>query len=165
MKIAKFVNYTNEEFIIHWNGKKKTFPPGKSKFMEDGVARVFAKHLANKILISLGKDNLTSPKKPEDVPQFMEIVNKCYFPIDDMDEDEEVEDEEANTKLANLNRRVVEENLLPPEARESGKKEKPAEIVQVPGLEEEEFEAAPTPRLQTTPALPNVDLNSDLKKD
>ena len=84
MLYATFVNFTEKPFTAYWNGKPYTFNPGQKKeHLPDGVAQVFAKHLANKVLTeSKNKKDATycSPKKPLQVPQFMNIFNKAYFP-------------------------------------------------------------------------------------
>ncbi len=88
MKIALFHNFTEETFVCSWDGKKHTFKPGQKKYMQEYLARHFAKHLTNQVLIENGKENYTSPKKPEEVPQFMEIFNKAFFMEKQEDEDE-----------------------------------------------------------------------------
>ncbi len=86
-KTALFINFTNEEFKGYWDGKGKTFKPGQSLYMPDYLAKHFAKHLVNKELVRIDKtgksvykkgETFTSPKKPEDVPIFMELFNKAY---------------------------------------------------------------------------------------
>jgi len=46
--MKKFTNYTEQEFACSWDGKEYTFLPGESAIFEDGIAKAFAKHLANK---------------------------------------------------------------------------------------------------------------------
>lgn len=79
MKIVKFVNYTNEDFTGMWNGQKKLVKAGQSLYMADYLAAHFAKHLVNRELTKAGLHNFTSPKKPEEVPQFMELFNKAVI--------------------------------------------------------------------------------------
>lgn len=45
--MKKFTNTTNKEFTCSWNGVEQTFLPNESAILEDGIAKVFAKHLAN----------------------------------------------------------------------------------------------------------------------
>uniref|UniRef100_A0A6M3XDK4 Uncharacterized protein n=1 Tax=viral metagenome TaxID=1070528 RepID=A0A6M3XDK4_9ZZZZ len=94
MKTAKFVNFTAEEFIGYWDGKGRTYPAGASEYMPDYLARHYAKHLTNQellrttadgTLIHKDGDKMTSPKKPEDVPMFMQFFQMAYIP-DDIDE-------------------------------------------------------------------------------
>lgn len=79
MKIIKFVNFTNEDFTGGWNGQYKLVKAGQSLYMADYLAFHFAKHLVNRELTKKGLHNFTSPKKPEEVPQFMELFNKCVI--------------------------------------------------------------------------------------
>lgn len=114
MKTALFVNFTNEAFTGYWDGKGKTFKSGQSLYMPEYLARHFAKHLVNRELLSRDKngnlvfkdgEKLTSPKKPEESPIFMELFNKAYIP----DEDEEAlgdkqDDIDTLIDVANKNR-------------------------------------------------------------
>jgi len=86
MKSAQFTNFSTETFTGYWDGKAKMFAPGKSMYMGDYLAQHFAKHLTNRELLKLGKERSTSPKRPNDVPEFMELFNKAYLP-----EEEEIE--------------------------------------------------------------------------
>lgn len=85
MKTALFTNYSSEAFTGYWDGKPKKFAPGQSLYMPDWLARHFARGLANRELIKLGKERSTSPKFPEQVPDYMEQFNKAYQP--DLDEE------------------------------------------------------------------------------
>ena len=86
MKIVKFVNATNEDFTGMWNGQKKLVKPGQSLYMADYLAFHFAKHLTNRELTKAGLHNFTSPKKPEEVPQFMELFDK-FIVLDEHQDD------------------------------------------------------------------------------
>lgn len=79
MSNATFHNFTDKPFTGHWNGKPKTFKPRERVYMPRYLAEHFAKHLTNSVLIEKGKESYTSPKKPEDVPVFMEIFNKAFI--------------------------------------------------------------------------------------
>jgi len=80
MKYATFINFTAKTFTAYWDGRPYTFKPGqKADRMKSPIAAHFAKHLTNKVLTKSGKENYCSPKKPQDVPQFMEIFNKAYI--------------------------------------------------------------------------------------
>jgi hypothetical protein len=74
-----FFNFTNKDFTGYWNGKPYTFKPGVKKYYPKGIAEHFAKHLTNQILTETGKEVYTSPKKPSEVPAFMEIFNKALL--------------------------------------------------------------------------------------
>ena len=101
MKTALFTNFTDQDFTGYWDGKGKKFVPGQSLYMPDYLARHFAKHLTNQELLrektdgSLvyeGGDKMTSPKRPEDVPLFVELFNKAYT----SGKDEELGDQEED---------------------------------------------------------------------
>lgn len=106
MKTAIFTNFTDEDFIGYWDGKGKRIPAHQSLMMPDYLAEHFAKHLANRellrtndkkeLLIKNG-DKYTSPKKPNEVPEFMKLFNKAYKPSDD----EDMSDEEVEINIAN----------------------------------------------------------------
>lgn len=82
-----FFNFTIKPFTGYWNGKAYTFKPGVKKYYEKGIAEHFAKHLTNEILTETGKEVYCSPKKPEDVPAFMDIFNKALLVEETPDED------------------------------------------------------------------------------
>ncbi len=133
MRTALFTNFTNEEFTGYWDGKGKSFKPGQSLYMPDYLARHFAKHLTNRELLRTNPngslvyrdgEKMTSPKKPEDSPLFMELFNKAYAP--DTDEEESVpekkDDIDTLIKVANKNKQKSAENdptqpqtVLPPD--------------------------------------------------
>jgi len=80
MKYATFHNFTSKPFTGYWNGKAYTFQPGAKKMhLNENLARHFAKHLANQVLTESGKETFTSPKRPLDVPEFMEVFNKAFI--------------------------------------------------------------------------------------
>ena len=95
MKLAKFINYTDEIFahpslgghdeLCQWGREPYCFQPHSSQVMEDWKAAFFAKHLTNRELLKL-PNNIgeyhTSPKFPEQDKYFMEIYNQCYVPIE-----------------------------------------------------------------------------------
>ena len=74
-----FHNFTTKPFTGYWNGKAYTFKPGVKKYYIKGIAENFAKHLANQVLTENGKETFTSPKKPNEVPVFMEVFNKALL--------------------------------------------------------------------------------------
>lgn len=82
-----FHNFTDKPFTGYWNGKPYTFKPGIKKYYPKGIAEHFAKHLTNEILTAKGLEVYTSPKKPLEVPQFMEVFNKARLYEETPDED------------------------------------------------------------------------------
>lgn len=92
MKQALFFNFTDKEFIGYWDGKAKKFKPGAKQYMEEWRARHYAKHLVNSVLIAEGKENSTSPKFPEQVPDFMNLFNKACIVESDQDDEQDASD-------------------------------------------------------------------------
>ena len=82
-----FYNFTDKPFTGYWNGKAYTFKPGVKKEYPRLIARHFAKHLTNQILIETGEEQYTSPKKPDEVPAFMAIFKKAFLVQEVADED------------------------------------------------------------------------------
>lgn len=111
MKTALFTNFSNEPFTGYWNGKGKKFEAGQSLWMPDYLARHFAKHLTNRELLKKGLDRSTSPKRPEDVPEFMELFNQAYTP--DTDEEVSAEEDGIDTQIAVANRNREKKAALP----------------------------------------------------
>lgn len=92
MKTAIFHNFTSKPFVGHWDGKKRTFAPGAQKLLPAFLAEHYATHLANSVLIENGDYTYTSPKKPDQVPKFMELFEKgCQFQADDDEDEDDVE--------------------------------------------------------------------------
>lgn len=92
MKTALFTNFSDESFTGYWDGKPKTFKAGQSMYMPDYLASHFAKHLVNRELLRTKPDGtaiykdgekMTSPKRPNDNPLYMELFNKAYTPDDE----------------------------------------------------------------------------------
>lgn len=80
MQYATFINFTDKPFTAYWNGRPYTFKPGqKREHLNSAIAENFAKHLANQVLTEAGKEQYCSPKKPNEVPQFMEVFRKAFF--------------------------------------------------------------------------------------
>lgn len=107
-RTALFFNFTNKEFIGYWDGKPHKFAAGQKKYLPEWLARHFAKHLTNQVLIETGKENYTSPKKPEQVPQFMEVFNKAFFLEPDQEDQSDLDNE---IDIANRNQ---PSSFLPP---------------------------------------------------
>jgi hypothetical protein len=82
MRYATFINFTTSDFVAYWNGRPYNFKPGQKKeHLNEAIARHFAKHLANQVLQDgsiVDGEKYTSPKKPDEVPKFMEIFNKAF---------------------------------------------------------------------------------------
>jgi len=111
MKTALFTNFSTEEFIGYWDGKGKKFAPGESVYMPDYLAQHFAKHLVNRELLrvkpdgtSLYKDGekMTSPKRPNDVPMYMDLFTKAYMA--DSDEPMAHDGDSVDTSIETVNR-------------------------------------------------------------
>lgn len=113
MKTALFTNFSDQPFTGYWDGKPKTFKPGQALYMPAYLAEHYAKHLTNRELLRLKPDGspvykdgekLTSPKKPKDVPQYMELFNRAY----QEDQDEEMvaagDDIDVAIETSNRNR-------------------------------------------------------------
>ncbi len=99
-RTAQFTNISDKPFTGYWDGKPRTFKPGESKYMPQFLAEHFAKHLTNQLLLEQGKENLTSPKFPEQVPAFMEVYNKiCKV-------DDEGQEDALDADIALANRKV-----------------------------------------------------------
>jgi len=126
MSNATFHNFSNEAFTGYWNGKSKTFAPGAKVYMPAYLAEHFAKHLANRELIRAGKETYTSPKKPQDVPQFMEVFNKAFIRDDVSDHQNELEAEIAS---ANVTAPSADITVMPAERIDNGPAAAQADIV------------------------------------
>lgn len=103
MKNALFHNFTTKPFTGYWDGKSRTFQPGDKQYMPEYLAKHYAKHLANSVLNEMGGkyETYTSPKFPEQVPAFMDLVNKACI----LDESETEKDQvSADIDLANKER-------------------------------------------------------------
>lgn len=139
MKTALFTNFSTEEFTGYWDGKGKKFAPGQSMYMPDYLANVFAKHLVNRELQRANDpklDRCTSPKKPEDVPQFMELFHKAYTPDEnDVDETEGKDTLDVQMEVVSRNKpKPGEGNLQTPiddedEDEDDGFQDKPKDEV------------------------------------
>ncbi len=92
MKQALFFNFTNSPFTGYWDGKPKTFKPGEKQYMEEWRARHYAKHLTNKVLLEQGKENSTSPKFPDQVPDFINLFNQACIVEEDQAESQDESD-------------------------------------------------------------------------
>lgn len=102
-----FHNFTTKPFTGYWNGKAYTFKPGIKKYYIKGIAEHFAKHLANEVLTASGKEAYTSPKKPLEVPAFMEIFNKALLTEELPDADNlEIEGGDVESDLPSMNVKV-----------------------------------------------------------
>lgn len=116
MTTALFHNFTDKPFTGYWNGRAKTFKPGAQMMMEAYLAEHYAKHLVNQILIERGDFTSTSPKKPEQVPNFMELFKKACI-IDESTED----DDESETSTRVLNQRPISSDIDPQPAPKAKK--------------------------------------------
>lgn len=102
MPIALFYNFSDYEFIGQWGGKTRAFPAKSKTYMPAFLAQHFAKHLTNRELHRQGLDNATSPKFPEQVPQFNDMFRKAY--VRDRDLEAKKTDLDSMIDAVNLNR-------------------------------------------------------------
>ena len=139
MRTALFTNFTSEEFTGWWDGKAKKFEPGQSLYMPDYLAQHYAKHLTNRELlrtdkhgnlIHKGGDKFTSPKRPSDVPLFMELFNKAYTPTEEESIEGTKSDIDSIIESTNKNKKKEEKSLKPKtgKAEEDEFKGKPKEL-------------------------------------
>ncbi len=92
LRQALFFNFTAKPFTGYWGGKGRTFKAGEKMYMEEWRARHYAKHLTNQVLLEMGKENSTSPKFPEQVPDFINLFNKACIVEPDQDENQNESD-------------------------------------------------------------------------
>ena len=76
-RVVKFINFTDQDFTCSWNGHPKLFKAHDFQFMQYGLAEHFAKHLTNRELLKRGRENDTSPKRPNENPYFMEFFRRA----------------------------------------------------------------------------------------
>lgn len=143
MKTAIFHNITNKPFVGFWDGKGKKYEGGARKLLPDYLAKHYATHLTNQILIEREEYTSTSPKFPEQVPKFMEIFNQCYVPQEDEDEGEDVE--------------MPVENVPSSRIQEPTSAKEPQIIPPVEGDDDEDFEGLKDASAEVEPAKPNVE--------
>lgn len=84
MPTALFYNFSDYPFVGRWNGEDELFAPKEKRYMPAFLAQHFAKHLVNRELHRAGLDNATSPKAPEDVPEFNKLFRQAYIRDRDM---------------------------------------------------------------------------------
>ena len=79
MPTACFYNFSDYSFTGRWGGEDQEFPAKSKTYMPAFLAQHFAKHLTNRELHRMGLDNATSPKNPEDVPEFNKLFRTAYI--------------------------------------------------------------------------------------
>ncbi len=79
MPTACFYNFSDYEFIGTWGNEDMKFAPKEKRYMPAFLAQHFAKHLVNRELHRVGLDSATSPKAPEDVPEFNKLFRIAYI--------------------------------------------------------------------------------------
>jgi hypothetical protein len=144
MKTAIFHNITNKPFIGFWDGKGKKYEGGARKLLPEYLAKHYATHLTNQILIEKGEYTSTSPKFPEQVPKFMDVFNQCYILQDDEEDDaEDVEMPIKNIPSSRLESTVdaKEVQIVPP----------------VEGDDEDDFEGLKDKSSEVSPAKTNIE--------
>lgn len=99
MKNVTFINISNKPFTGYYDGKPHTFKAGQSLMMPDYLAKHYAKHLTNQILLEKGLETATSPKFPDQVPAFWDLFKQICIDNDEPEKTEaEVQIEVANAK-------------------------------------------------------------------
>lgn len=138
MQTALFHNFSSKPFTGYWDGKPKTFKPGEKVYLPEYLAKHYAKHLTNQILIEQGKERSTSPKFPEQVPDFINLFNKACI-IEDSEEMTEAEVESDVMQKSHQKEPIQEPKRMgrPPKVR-TIVDDKPPQIINSP--DEEEFE-------------------------
>lgn len=141
-----FHNFTNKPFTAFWNGRPYTFKPGVKKYYIKGIAEHFAKHLANEVLTESGKETFTSPKKPNEVPAFMDVFNKALLTEEVPDEDNlDIPGGDVESDVPSMNVRVVPRTAIDPYDAHANPDVGPGTAPQIIGEvsedESEEYEA------------------------
>lgn len=116
----------------YWDSVAYKFAAGEKMYMEEWKARHFAKHLANRELLRVGRENDTSPKvKPNgetDNPIFNEYFYKAII-----DTEHVVDESRAVTDALNL-------NLNKEEVKEEKPKKRIKKVKQPEKSDEDNFE-------------------------
>lgn len=168
MKTALFTNWTDREFIGAYNGKSRTYKAGQSEWMPDHLARHFAKHLTNRELLRTdvngnliykNGDKMTSPKKPEEVPIFMELFNKAYTPDENEDVGDKEDDLDALITSANKNRAEKSRAGQPdaPATPSADADPNGTQVVLPPDFNDQDDEESSFENKPVDPAIPVVD--------
>ena len=136
-KVALFHNFSDEAFTGFWGGKPETFKPGKKKYMQAFLAAHYAKHLTNRELLKLGKETCTSPKVPEDVPDFWNMFQQACTMVsnDDVDADQAQADVIDRQMRADKGEPSMDVPGIPAKVASPGQE---AQIVTAPDAEDEE---------------------------
>ncbi len=111
-----FHNHTSKPFTGYWNGKAYTFKPGVKKYYSKFIAIHFAKHLTNEILTATKRERFTSPKKPWEVPVFMNEFDKALLVEEVPDEDNlDIEtDENVSSDVPSMNIKTAPRESVDP---------------------------------------------------
>ena len=141
---ALFTNFTNQEFIGYWDGKPRKFAPGQSMYLPDSLAQHYAATLTNRELLRTDSngtliykdgEKMTSPKKPEEVPLYMELFNKAYAPVEDKTPEKK---SDLDTEIDVLNRNKTKE-LSDKEKKQDPKK---PQVILPPDFDEDDDESS-----------------------
>jgi len=142
-----FHNFTTKPFTGYWNGKAYTFKPGVKKYYIKGIAENFAKHLANQVLTENGKETFTSPKKPNEVPVFMEVFNKALLTEEVPDEDNlDIPGGEVESDVPSMNIKVAPRAPIDPYDAHSQPATGPGSAPQIIGEASEEEDGYEEPK-------------------
>lgn len=108
-----FVNFTKEDFSYPYGGISETFKAGSSRWLEQGQAMHFAKHLVDKELNRL-EIRTDDPRARE------KLLKKCFV------EGSEIKSDKVETEVLNRN-------------KESEKTEDKTKVVEHPKESKKEF--------------------------
>lgn len=136
---AWFTNIDDEEFIVKWDNREYRFAPGDTKLLPGWFAEHCAKHLTNKLLLKTGSpkmESYTSPKKPEDVPEFWNRFNKCFRVEGAKEEAAKRNELETQIELLNKGGKPIEPEPIKEEKQEDEEEDEEPK----PAPSEEEFE-------------------------
>lgn len=149
MKTALFHNFTQDDFTGYWDGKPKTIKSGEKLYMPDYLAKHFAKHLTNRELLKRGQNTKVSPKKPNEVPEFMELFNKaCIMEETHEEMGSNKDDIDTLIDVANKNRESYEE--MKKKAQQPQDPTQPQYVIP-PDDDEDDFEGAPVEKPKAKP--------------
>lgn len=132
---AWFTNIDTEPFGITWNGKTRLVQPGETKLFPSWYAEHGAKHLTNHMLLKSGKpgyENYTSPKRPSEVPVYMEFFNKIYKLYGTTEEAQKHDELDAEIELLNAVHKPEEEEVKEDEKEAGVIKPEPEEEFDTP---------------------------------
>ncbi len=112
---ALFYNFTDTPFTGYWDGRPHTFKAGEKVMMSANLAEHYAKHLTNKVLFERGQITYMSPKKPLEVPIFMEVFNKACIYSEETSEQSATDADIAIHNVKNISKVKTKVDTKPPQ--------------------------------------------------